>query len=254
MTPPRSLLLAGAMLGAPACAQSSAALAPESVAPEIAAPETVAAPPAPVPLAMGAHPASVVIDFYGAQGKSAACSGTLLSASVVLTSAHCAVGTRGARVTAPDAGGVTSTVDRVFPYGWRPARDPRTQYDLALLSLKTPIRLASYPAVQREPCDGCSVIALYRSREGGKVGADVRETASMRVAAPSADHPTTLFMPAGTGDSGGAVLGTGDRGGLIVGVTVGDGQTSGGGYIARLDNPDVQRWVRDLVYSVGEAD
>jgi hypothetical protein len=232
MKSPRSLLVAGAVLAASA----SVAVAEERQ--ENASP----------------HPASVVIDFYGAQGKTAACSGTLLSADVVLTSAHCAVGTRGARVTAPDAGGITSTVDRVFPYGWRPGRDPRTQYDLALLSLKSPIRLASYPAVQREPCDGCAVVALYRSREGGKVGVDVRETAEMRVAPPSADHPTTLFMPTGTGDSGGAVIRTGpqrDKAGLIIGVTVGDGQTSGGGYLARLDNPDVQRWIRDIVYSVG---
>lgn len=64
-----------------------------------------------------AHPDAVVVDFYAGAQPSAVCSGTLLSANIVLTAAHCADGSRGAWVKLAD-GGQSAQVARIMVYDW----------------------------------------------------------------------------------------------------------------------------------------
>ena len=193
-----------------------------------------------------AHPTSVTVDFFHGNQATAVCSGTLISANVVLTAAHCADGSNGAFVTAPEAKGKTSTVTKVYLYGWDKNYDHTLQNDLALLVLRTPIALPKYAAIQQESCDGCGVSAVHRLPGSH----DLAETGHMKLAAyPTSSHPLAMYAPLSVGDSGGAVLRTDGKGkGLLVGVTIGDGQKSGGSYVARVDDPQVQRWIHDIVY------
>src|SRR5436190_702308 len=69
------------------------------------------------------QPDAVVVDFFTADHAKNACSGTLVAANVVLTAAHCADGSRAARVTAPEAGGRIAEVARVLRYDWTDEAD-----------------------------------------------------------------------------------------------------------------------------------
>ena len=188
------------------------------------------------------QPASVVIDFYKGAQQTAACSGTLLTGNVVLTAAHCAVGATGARVVAPDAQGQTTTARETFVFGWNPKSNPAMQHDLALVILRSPIAAPQYARIQRESCDGCTVVSVYRTGGTDEVHAQIAQTPSMQLAAHrTAAQPLALAAPMGPDDAGGAVIRVDDAGNQwLVGVTTGQGHETKSGYEAAVDDPDVQ--------------
>jgi hypothetical protein len=198
---------------------------------------------------------AVVIDFYKDGKKSAACSGTLLAQNVVLTAAHCTSGSTSARVIAPNAGGKRVSVGRVYRFDWTPedpTMDPARRNDIALLVLRKPIELPSYPKIEARACPGCKVRLVGRTHGDGGAREDVTESEQMRIARTlPAGRPLNLFVDRGISDSGGAVFRQAPgKTRTLVGISVGRGQTTGGGYIARLDNPLVHDWIRAVAFTV----
>jgi hypothetical protein len=179
-------------------------------------------------------PDGVHVDFYDGQTASKGCEGTLVAPRVVLTSAHCAEGTTAARVAGTDA---RAEVARVQVYDW--TRDPveqPTRHDLALLVLRSPLPAGSYGRVDVASPEGRSVVV-----DGAVADAHARVIATK---GPS-DRPFTIMLPHAAGDGGGAIRRTED--GAIVGVVIGAGARSGDGYGARLDDPLVIEWLKDII-------
>jgi hypothetical protein len=107
---------------------------------------------------------AVAIDYYEGGAPSETCAGTLVSPLVVLTAAHCADHTEGARVT---VAGQSADVDQVLVYDW--PDDPTLQahgHDLALLVLKSPLSAAAYADV--------AVDDTVATANAGKDGAAVK--------------------------------------------------------------------------------
>lgn len=184
---------------------------------------------------------SVAVDFYRGSMLTGACSGTLLAPNVVLTSRHCSTGGNAVRVTAPGAGGATTTAARIFRYAWDPNSDASVQHDFAVLVLRSPIRLKTYPTLQAESCYGCSVAAVQREPQR----TTVKWTKTSRLAAmPTLANPLALYTTVAPTDSGGAVYRTATGGkAILVGLTLGRSRTGAGGYVSRIDDPDVYTWL-----------
>lgn len=196
--------------------------------------------------------AAVVIDFYKGDNRSAACSGTLISQNLVLTAAHCADGTTSARVSAPNANGARVSVSRILTYDWS-ARDAKMdrakRNDLALLLLREPINLTSYPKIQQRGCMGCNVVQVGRNGQNEVVRIPTRLSEQR-----PAGRPVSMFARDNVPDSGGAVFRLTPGGeASIVGVTMGRGTTTNGGYVAQLSDPAVQNWIRAVARSASRS-
>jgi hypothetical protein len=200
---------------------------------------------APSPSATGASdglaPDAVSVDFYGDGKVAAACSGTLLSSNVVLTSAHCAAGSKGARVHT--AAGQASEVAKVMLYDWGTTQDHAQEHDLALLVLRTPMSAARYATVSSGPCVGCVATAH------GRAGAAASKRIAIEPTAPVGRPFSLRFQREPEGAvAGGAVTGPD---GSLIGVYAGRGARTGQGYVTRLDMAEVQIWLRSVVESRG---
>lgn len=195
------------------------------------------------------HPAgaadAVTVDFFGASGATSHCAGTVLSANVVLTAAHCADGSRSARVRAPDANGQTAEVSEVLRYDWGQAADHTQEHDLALLVLRAPLDTTAFATANAGSCAGCNVLAY------GRTGATTTKSDPFTLdeIAPSG-RPFALRM---SGAPGGGVGGGGVKAtnGTLVGVFMGKGAASTDGYVARIDQPEVQIWLSSVVDANG---
>src|SRR5262249_26758727 len=126
------------------------------------------------------------------------------------------------------------------------------RHDLALLILRKPIKLERYGKIQARPCPGCSVVQIGRDHAADGVHTDLAAGEPTQIANSIPNgRRTNLYVHNGISDSGGAVVRSeGALAGRIVGVTIGRGKATGGGYIARLDHPFVQLWIRAVVFSV----
>jgi hypothetical protein len=198
-----------------------------------------AQPPPQVPGGWSPAAAAVVVDFFAGSSFARSCSGTLLAQNLVLTAAHCASGSTGAVVSAPSLS-ATSKVSRVYRYDWVDGVPyPDQHRDLALMVLRTPMVLPSYPHITS--CSRCTVSQVASMRGGRPV---VGPQQVMSSAAP-ADQPYARYIGVGIPDSGGAVyrVGTGRAAGTIVGVAVGQGESTGGGYVLPLDDANVLQWI-----------
>ena len=200
--------------------------------------------------AAASSPSAVTVDFYSGANVSAACAGTLISANVVLTAAHCADNSVSARVRAPAAGGSsgqTSEATDVLRYDWGRAIDHSQEHDVALVVLRTPITLPTYPTVSGGACLGCSAVVY------GRAGALTTKSGAFEIANQSpVGRPFALQFkgtPAGAVGGGGVFAGDG----TLVGVYMGQGTSTSNGYVARFDLNDVQIWLSSVVSQNGGA-
>ncbi len=194
------------------------------------------------------HPAlaadAVTVDFFGGAGTTH-CAGTLLSANVVLTAAHCADGSKSARVRAPDASGQSAEVSQVVRYDWNQAADHTQEHDLALLVLRAPLATNTFATTNAGACTGCNAVAY------GRTGADTTKSEPFTLDGNApAGRPFALRM---SGTPGGGVGGGGVKAtnGTLIGVFMGQGTTSSAGYVARIDQAEVQIWLSSVVEANG---
>jgi hypothetical protein len=198
--------------------------------------------PSPSPVTASDHPESVLVDFFDGGHHTSACSGTLVAPRVVLTAAHCAGTAKIGRVTAPNQLGKTTSVQHIIKYAphRRGGRGASASPDLALLVLYDAIKLPHYPTVQANACHGCS--AVHLGRAGSTIAAS--DVARLGASSSTAQPGALVFPRALSKDAGGAVV---RADGHIVGVMLGHGTESLSGYVAPLDDPKLQAWLKHVV-------
>jgi Trypsin len=187
---------------------------------------------------------AVLVDFYQAGVASAACSGTLLSPNVVLTSAHCTNGASAGRVkTAGGEQAQTVEIAQVVTYDWGLTADHAQEHDLALVVLRKPINFTRYAAVNADATPGQKGVFYGRNGSTSTLTADWTSPTG---------RPFALNV---FGASAGAVSGSGmrDAEGALVGIYMGRGQTSNTVYVARIDMAEVQIWMRNVVSLMGNT-
>ena len=129
------------------------------------------------------HAALVDIDRGTIGG---ACSGSVIAPRVVLTAGHCIVGALGFTVSAPYAGaGIRQRVRGrgvVYDYRETANRVNPNQHDVGLILLEAPIRLTTYPRLQRSPLVADTPITkIGRIQNGRLSNTSLFESRPMRV-------------------------------------------------------------------------
>jgi V8-like Glu-specific endopeptidase len=193
-----------------------------------------------------AYPEAVLVDMKKGNRVVAACSGSLIAPTVVLTAGHCVVGFDGWRITAPYASEQRASSNQaVTLYGGRGhSVDPDT-HDVGLVFLSSPIELDTYPTLASEPLnDGAEVVNIGRIQDG--VRSDSHLYASAPLAVTSAEQDGFPFDYIAdelieSGDSGGPDMASGTH--TIVAVNSGAG--GGTEVLARIDL--VKSWIEEKI-------
>lgn len=154
-----SLALVTALLAVvPACAPAADSVDPAADSADIIAGTSAKA-----------YPEAVLVDMLEGNRAVAACSGSLIAPTVVLTAGHCVNTWSRWHVIAPHAGGQQSLATSGATYDWDvtgESVDP-TEHDVGLVFLSTPIQLESYPIVAKKPvAAGARVLNIGRIRDG----------------------------------------------------------------------------------------
>ena len=183
---------------------------------------------------------TVGIDVGIAGGSSRTCAATLLSGSVVLTSARCLEGFLAVQASTPTIAGPSGHVERVLFYAWNRAVYHSQEHDLAVLVLSHSMVTHDTASVAPAACLACDVLAVQRTAQG-----------ALRVSSPAAvERRSPLGRPfslATQSDMDQVTIGAGikrvsDR--ALLGVFSGRGSRTGKGYFARLDAPAAMIWLR----------
>jgi V8-like Glu-specific endopeptidase len=116
--------------------------------------------------AASAYPEAVLVDMKGG----AACSGSLIAPSVVLTAGHCVDGFDSWGIQAPFAGNQSSSSSDGETYDWAENGAETVNpdhHDIGLVYLQTPLRISHYPTLsQKALADGTEIVNVGRIQDG----------------------------------------------------------------------------------------
>jgi hypothetical protein len=188
-----------------------------------------------------AYPESALVNMSKNGQVVAACSGSVIAPSVVLTAGHCVAGFTGWSVRAPFAQNQTATATAGETFDWKDTGsenvDPNA-HDIGLVYLASPINLSSFPALASSAlADGSQVVDLGRINNGtlSNTALFVSSAITVRGAANQGfpfDYVSTDVIE--SGDSGGPVEVPGLPSPHKI-VAVNSGAGSGTQVLARVD-------------------
>jgi hypothetical protein len=154
-----ALGLAAALLAAvPACAPAAESAEPTSDSSDILA-----------GTGAKAYPEAVLVNMLQGNRTVAACSGSLIAPTVVLTAGHCVHTWSQWHVIAPHAGGQQAMATSGATYDWDVTGESVApdEHDIGLVVLATPIQLQAYPLLAQKPvAAGAKVLNIGRIRDG----------------------------------------------------------------------------------------
>lgn len=183
------------------------------------------------------YPESVLLLMKTGGAPKSLCSGSLLAPNVVITAGHCIHGFDSWTVTAPFAGGQTSTSTTATSFDWDVDGDnvDPNYHDVALVILDTPITLSSYPTIATGPlADGAKVVNVGRINNGQLSNTALYMSKPLAVKSASSSGYPFDYMGSEViehGDSGGPVFVPGTH--TLVAVSSGGG--GGTEILARVD-------------------
>ncbi|HEX3693909.1 MAG TPA: trypsin-like serine protease [Polyangia bacterium] len=188
-----------------------------------------------------AYPESALVNMSKNGQVVAACSGSVIAPSVVLTAGHCVAGFTGWSVRAPFAQNQTSTSTSGETFDWKDTGSENVNpnaHDIGLVYLASPINLATFPALAGSAlADGSQVVDLGRINNGtlSSTALFVSSAITVRGAANQGfpfDYVSTDVIE--SGDSGGPVEVPGLPSPHKI-VAVNSGAGSGTQVLARVD-------------------
>ncbi|APR88003.1 hypothetical protein A7982_13352 [Minicystis rosea] len=198
------------------------------------------------------YPEAVVIDMKRGGRPLAACSGSLITPTVVLTAGHCVVGFDGWDIRAPYAGAQRATAaEAATLYSATDAHAVNpNRHDIGLVFLSTPIQLDAYPTLASAPLyEGDAIVNIGRIQDGVRydnhlfVSQPMAVTGGARMGFPF-DYMAREIIE--SGDSGGPDMANGTH--TIVAVNSGAG--GGAEVLARVDL--VKAWIDEQVAAHAE--